>query len=60
MVCFNGIALSHMLTFTCYWRNLLLDYGKSMSLLEQSSCLGIIIILDYQDKKYNGLVELGP
>ena len=31
-----------------------------MSLLKQSSILGIGIILDYQDKNYNGSVEHGP
>ena len=31
-----------------------------MSLLKQSSILGFMIILEYQDKKYNGSVELGP
>ena len=31
-----------------------------MSLLKQSSILGVIIILENQDKKYNGSIELGP
>ena len=31
-----------------------------MSSLKQSNILGIIIILEYQDKNYNGSVELGP
>ena len=29
-------------------------------LLKPSNILGIIIILEYQDKKYNGSVALGP
>ena len=31
-----------------------------MSLLKQSSISGIIIILEFRDKKYNGSVELMP
>ena len=31
-----------------------------MSLSKQDSILGIGIILEYQDMKYNGWVELGP
>ena len=31
-----------------------------MSLLKQSSILGISIILEYKDKKYNSSVELWP
>ena len=31
-----------------------------MYLLKQSSILGIGIVLEYQDKKYSGSVELEP
>ena len=31
-----------------------------MSLLKQICILGTITILEYQEKKYNGSVELGP